>query len=1061
MLNRIIAWCLGHRLLVIVGALALGLWGAVSAQQLPIDVLPDLNRPTVSILSEAHGMVPEEIERQITLPLERALNGATGVTSVRSASSMGLSIVTAEFEWGTDPYRNRQIVQEKLQLAQRELPPHVDPEMAPMTSIMGQVQIVGLRARDGEVDPARLRTIAERDIRLRLLSLPGIATVVLTGGAPLEVQAILDADRLRAHEISVDAVVEGLAKANENASGGMLRHGPTAPMVTVTGRARSPGDLSDAVVGPGGARPVRMSDVGTIEMGPAAIRVGDAGVNAAAGVLLILTKQPGVDTLDLTARIDSELADIAITLPEDVELVPGLYRQADFINRAVHNVEEAVRDGAILVVIVLVIFLLNLRTTFITLTAIPLSLAITTIVFHLFGISINTMTLGGLAVAIGALVDDAIVDVENVFRRLRQNARREDPRSSLSIVFRASAEVRQPILIGTLVVIAVYIPLFAMSGMEGRLFAPIGLAYIISILASLAVALTLTPVLCSLLLPKAAARRSDREGAPVRALQWTAERGIRLSVRHPVAIATLTGALVVIGLGVLATRGTEFLPAFNEGSAQVNLVLPPDTSIEVSDAYGKRLEEVVAPIEGVSALARRTGRAEGDPHAMGVNITEMIVSFDPASRRSRDEIVGDIRERAGEALPGVPLSVEQPLAHLLSAMLSGVQAQVAIKIFGDDLATLRRLAEEVEHLVEDVDGVTDLMVESQVLIDQVRVDPNRERLARYGLRIGDVTRTIEHALEGAYVGRFLEGAMMYPIVVRLRQEDRRSLDDLRGLLLTTPQGDWVRLGDVADVRLEPTPNAVNREDVSRRIVVHHNVTGRSLGEVVADVEAALDPLRAELPSGYAIRLGGQFEAQESASRTVFLLSFVSLGIMFLVLAMHFRSVNLAVQVLLNIPAAFIGAVAFLLLTNQTLSIATLVGFVSLGGIASRNGILLIDHYLHLLKEESMPFGVEMLVRAGRERIVPVLMTALTSGIALIPLVIAPDEPGRELLYPVASVIVGGLISTTLLDVLLTPGVFQVFGRRAAEAHVARHETDDEQVDALAVRFEDRVPTVSS
>ena len=1053
MLNRIIAWCLGHRLLVVLGALAIGAWGAISAQRLPIDVLPDLNRPMVSILTEAHGMIPEEIERQITLPLERALNGATGVTRVRSSSSMGMSIVTAEFEWGTDPYRNRQIVQEKLQLARRQLPEHAVPEMAPMTSIMGQVQIVGLRGKGKEVDPARLRTIAERDIRLRLLSVPGIATVILTGGAPLEVQAVLDAGRLRAHQVDVGDVVKGLSEANENASGGLLRHGPNAPMVTVTGRARTPGDLADAVVKANGTRPVRVADVGEVTMGPAAIRVGDAGVNAAKGVLLIVTKQPGIDTLGLTARVDAELAAIAPTLPDDVELVPGLYRQADFINRAVHNVEEAVRDGALLVVIVLVIFLLNLRTTFITLTAIPLSLAITTIVFHVFGISINTMTLGGLAVAIGALVDDAIVDVENVFRRLRQNAKSEHPQSPLSIVFRASAEVRQPILIGTLVVITVYIPLFAMSGMEGRLFAPIGLAYIISIVASLVVAVTVTPVLCSLLLPTTAARRAGRDGAPVRGLQFLAEKGIRLSAKFPIAIATLTGALVVVGLAALATRGTEFLPPFNEGSAQINLVLPPDTSIDVSDDYGRRLEAVVAPIEGVAALARRTGRAEGDAHAMGVNITEMIVSFDEDSGRSRDEIVGQIREVAGEAFPGVPLSVEQPLAHLLSAMLSGVQAQVAIKIFGEDLPTLRRLANEVEHAIEGVDGVTDLMVESQVLVDQVRVDPDREQLARLGLTIGDVTRTIEQALEGSPVGRFLDGAMAYPIVVRLRQQDRESLDDLRNLLLATPHDTWVRLGDVADIRLEPTPNAVNREDVSRRIIVHHNVAGRSLGEVVADVQRALMPLRQQLPPGYAIRLGGQFEAQESAARTVFLLSFVSLGIMFLVLALHFRSVNLALQVLLNIPAAFIGAVAFLLWTDQTLSIATLVGFVSLGGIASRNGILLLDHYLHLMKEEGVPFGPEMLVQAGRERIVPVLMTALTSGIALIPLVISPDQPGRELLYPVASVIVGGLVSTTLLDVLLTPGVFQLFGRPAAEAYVQRKLPSDDQVDALAAPFE--------
>lgn len=1058
MLDRIIAFALEHRVAVALLALAVAALGGVTAAGLPIDVLPDLNRPTVTVLTEAHGLVPEDIERLVTRPIEQAVNGAPGIWRVRSSSGMGLSAVYAEFEWGTDLLRNRQVVQERLTSAAANLPPGVVPHMAPVSSLMGQIQLVGIRSRSGRTDPTAVRAWADQVLRLRLLSVPGVAQVITTGGAPRQIEATVDADRLAAAEVTLAEVAAALRAANEAGSGGVLPLGTRGPLVSVTGRATSDEALGRAVVRDDPRRPVLVADVATVRFAPAAVRTGSAGVDGREGVVAVVLKQPETDTIALTRRIQDELALLARTAPADLEVLPEIYRQADFIQRAVDNVSEAVRDGAILVLLVLFLFLLNARTTLITLTAIPLSVAVTALVFHLAGISINTMTLGGLAVAIGALVDDAIVDVENVFRRLRENRRMAVRRAPLAIVFLASSEVRKPILIGTVLVAAVYLPLFALGGMEGRLFTPIGITYIVSISASLLVALTVTPVLCAWLLPRAAARAAGRDPWAVRALQRGADALIRGSLRHPVAVAGGLGALCVIALGLLSLRGTEFLPPFNEGSAQVNLVLPPGTGLHTSEQFGRRLERVVLEVPGVAHAARRTGRAEGDEHTMDVNVTEMVVSFDPASRRPREAVLGDIRAALRREFPGVTTMTEQPLAHLLSHMLSGVYAQVAIKVEGEDLGVLRRLAREVGERVRGVPGVADLYVESQQLVPRVEVAPRRDVLAAYGVPVEALSRTLEWAMEGEEVTRAQVGAWAYPVVLRLAAKDRSSLDAVRALRVRAPSGEALALGDLADVRLGLTPNNVERENLTRRIVVQHNVQGRSLGEVVADVERALEPLRAKLPAGYVIRLGGQFEAQERAARVIVWLSFASLGLMFLVLWGHFGSVNLTLQVLLNIPAAFLGAAVLLLVTGQTLSIATLVGFVALGGVASRNGILLLDHYLHLMREEGAAFGPELIRRAGRERIVPVVMTALTSGIALVPLFLSPGEPGRELLYPVATVILGGLVSSTLLDVLLTPGVFHLFGRRSAER--ARDRRDPQALAAAqrALAFDDPPPT---
>jgi CzcA family heavy metal efflux pump len=1049
MLNRIIAFGLRNRLLAIVGSLCIAFAGTHVAVGTPIDVLPDLNKPTVTIMTEAHGMVPEDVERLITRPIEQLLNGATGVSRVRSSSGRELSVVYVEFAWGTEIFRNRQIVQEKLQLAQAMLPPGVQPQMAPIASIMGQVQFVGLRSTDGAMNATELRAIADVRVKPRLRAVPGVAQVVSIGGAPKELQITMNADRLRAFDVTIGEVAEAVRASNVNAAGGFLEVGWKAPQVSVTARLREGHEVADAVVKPDPVRPVRLKDVAAVDFGPSAVKTGEAGVDGAPGVILVIFKQPAVDTTELARLVETESADIAKALGPSVQITTDIFRQADFIERSITNVEEAVRDGAILCVVILFLFLLNFRTTFITLTAIPMSVAITALIFQALGLTINTMTLGGLAVAIGALVDDAIVDVENVFRRLRQNAAHASPEPTLWVVFRASSEVRNPILIGTLLVVVVYLPLFFLTGMEGRLFAPIGLAYIISTLASLVVSLTLTPVLCYYLLGGKFLSKHHADGWLVRQLKRAAGSVIRFSIRQPLPICAVFLALVAGGALLLATRGSEFLPAFNEGSAQVNMILPPEASLSVSDAYGARMEKLIREVAGVKHIGRRTGRAEGDEHAEGVNVTEAIVTFDPASPRSRDEIIEDIRGRLAKEFPGVATAVEQPLAHLLSHLLSGVNAQVAIKVFGPDLDELRKTAKEIEAAIKPIEGVCDLYVEAQVMVDQVEVLPDRERATRAGIAVEEIAETVELAMAGEEISRLVSGQTSYPIIIRLRPEDRGDLPSIRSLSFRAADGSSLRLGDIAEVRESVTPNNINRENASRRIVIQHNVGSRSLGEVVGDVNRALDPVRARLAgkAGYSIQVSGQFEAQEKASRLIGALSMVALAAMILILFLHFRSLNLTLQVIVSIPAAFVGAAISIVVTGQTMSIATLVGLISLGGIAARNSILLLDHYIHLMREENEPFSVEMIVRAGQERMVPVLMTALCSGIALVPLALSPDKPGRELLYPVATVIIGGLITGTLSEFLVRPGVFWLFGGRAAE-RLAAHGRASEDVEAF-------------
>ncbi|MBB01413.1 MAG: CusA/CzcA family heavy metal efflux RND transporter, partial [Planctomyces sp.] len=866
MLNRIIAAALRNRFIVLVLALVVGSYGLYEAARTPIDVLPDLNRPIVTVMTEAHGMVPEDVERLVTWPIEQVMNGATGVFRVRSSSGLGLSVVYVEFDWGTDIYRDRQIVTEKLQLAVPNLPPGIQPILAPISSIMGQIQMVGFQSTTGETDILKLRRIIDRDIRPRILSLSGIAQIITIGGQPSELQVVVDTDKLRTFDVTLQEVATATRDANINVAGGFLNIGAKGPLVAVSGLLENPEELTRAVVRPDPVRPIRIEDVAEVVFGPAAIPTGTAGIGGKPGVIMVVMKQPGIDTQDLTRRVNAELEQIQREIPSDVVIDDGVFQQAAFIQRAIDNVLEAVRDGAILVVIILFLFLLNFRTTFITLSAIPLSVAIASLVFAAFGLTINTMTLGGLAVAIGTLVDDAIVDVENVFRRLHDNSQKADKEPVIWVLFKASSEIRKPVMYGTLLVTIVYLPLFFLSGIEGRLFAPIGLAYIISVMASLLVALTVTPVLCYYLLGRRAESTTEAKygGWLVSRLRSVAATGVRMSTRHTERIVAICAVGFLVVGAFLLTTGSTFLPPFNEGTAQANLVLPPDSSLETSDRFGRRLEKVVMQVDGVRSVARRTGRAPGDEHAMPVSVSEAIVNLDPNSGRTRAEVTEDIRERLARDFPGVASGVEQPLAHLMSALLSGVKAQVAIKISGPDLDVLRETASEVETKVRSIDGVRDLYTEPQVLIDQVEVKPRRTELARFGIGLTTLAETVELAMGGQEVSRLQVGQIAYPIKVRLEEQDRNNLSKLAGLYLRRGDDSLARVDDVADVRVSKTPNNISRENVQRQIVVQHNVGGRSLGEVVADVELALEPIRESLAArpGYTIRISGQFEAQQ-------------------------------------------------------------------------------------------------------------------------------------------------------------------------------------------------------
>lgn len=1060
MLNKLILFSLRNRLFVVVTAILLLLYGAYTFTKLPVDVLPDLNRPMVTIFLEANGMAPEEIETQVVLPVEVALNGAPGVERVRSASSIGIGMVYVEFDWNTDVYRARQMVNEKLQTVQ--LPKGITAVMGPISSIMGQFMMVGLSS--DTTSSSDLRTLADFTIRRRLMSIKGISQVIPIGGDRKQYQVLISSVKLKQYNLSVDDIDNALQASNQNTGGGFFNRYGSEVLIRNIGRANNLEDLKNTVVANTDGLPVMLGDVAEVKFG-SAIKRGDAGINGKPAVILTIEKQPGASTIDLTNEVEKAIAELQTSLPKDIHLNSKIFQQKHFIDNSLTNVEHALRDGFLLVVIVLILFLANFRTTIITLTAIPLSLVITALIFSAFGISINTLTLGGLAIAIGELVDDAIVDVENVFRRLRENKLNGSPKTIKQVVFEASSEVRNSIVYATVIVVLVFLPLFYLQGIEGQIFAPLGVAYITSILASLLISLTLTPALCSYLLGSEKAnkpisfgkifkrltgRKSEvnieeahsTDETDTKFVQWLKQKDtglLKWSFNNTNSIIGTAILLIVISIGIIPFFGTEFLPPFNEGSFTVNLSTPAGTSIEESNKIGRMAERLIMRVPEVEYVSRRTGRAELDEHVEPVSNSEIEVELKQDKKRTRDEVLAEIRKEL-QVLQGVNVNIGQPISHRLDHLLSGVRAQVAIKIYGSDLSDLRSSAMQTKAILEKVPGVVDAQVERQVLVPQLQIRINREALKRYGLQAGKVAQDLEIFYNGKIEGQIVEDQKYFDIVLRTTEEGRSDIDNIRNTLIDAPNGNLIPLEQIADIENIPSQNSIYHENTQRRIVVSCNVQGRDLGSTVKDIQSNISK-NLKLPSGYYITYGGQFESQQSASKMILFLSFFSVVGIFIVLYSYFRSSIFVAQIMLNIPLALIGSVIAVMLTGGVFSIATLVGFITLTGIASRNGIMMVSHYIHLVEHEGEKFSKEMIIRGSLERLVPVMMTALVAALALVPLILDAQAPGKEILYPVATVILGGLISSTLLDIIVTPIVFYKFGEKALNKYLREKGTD--------------------
>jgi len=1029
MLNKLIKFSLENRLFVIAFAAMIIVYGVFTIVNLPVDVLPDLNRPRVTVFLEANGMAPEEIETQVVLPVETALNGAPGVETVRSSSTIGIGMVFVEFDWDTDVYRARQLVAEKLQTIQ--LPKGITPVMGPISSVMGQIMLVGISS--DSTSPSDLRTLADFTIRRRLMSIKGISQVISIGGDKLQYQVLISSAKLKQFNLRIDDVEKALELTNQNSSGGFINQYGSEVLIRNVGRANSLLDLQNTVVANQDGLPVLLSQVADVRFGAKQKR-GDAGINGKAAVILTVEKQPAYSTIELTDAVEKALAELQPSLPADVKLNPKIFQQKSFIVNSLNNVEEALRDGFILVIIILFLFLLNFRTTIITLTAIPLSLVITAIVFKIFGISINTLTLGGLAIAIGELVDDAIVDVENVFRRIKENRQLAQPKPILQVVYSASSEVRNSIVYATIIVVLVFIPLFYMQGIEGKIFIPLGIAYITSIIASLFVSLTVTPALCSYLLDNKKLGH-DEDSKLVKFLKRQDNRLLHWGLAKPKTILTAAVILIISSMSIVPFFGTEFLPPFNEGSFTINISAPAGTSLEESNKIGRMAEQLILKVPEVEFVSRRTGRAELDEHVEPVSNSEIDVELKKDNLRSRDEILVDIRKQL-DILKGVSVNVGQPISHRLDHLLSGVRAQVAVKVYGPDLTELRSSANQISKNIQSIPGVVDVQIERQVMVPQLLIKVNREALHRYGLQAGKVAQDLEIFYNGKVTGQIIDENKSFDILLRTTEEERGNIESIRNTLIDAPDGNLIPLQQIATIENTTSINTITHENTQRKITISCNVQGKDLGTTVEQIQKEI-AAKVKLPEGYYVQYGGQFESQKSASRLIFFLSIFSLAGIFIVLYSHFKSPQIVLQIMLNIPLALIGSVLAVLLTGGTFSVATLVGFITLTGIASRNGIMMISHYIHLIEHEGEKFSKEMIIRGSLERLVPVLMTALVAALALIPLTLDPQASGKEILYPVATVILGGLISSTLLDMIVTPVVFYTFGEKAIKKYFAQ------------------------
>ncbi len=1027
MLNRIIRFSLQNRLLVLLASVLLLVGGMYTAYHTEVDVFPDLNAPTVVVMTEAGGMAAEEVEQLVTFPIETAVNGATGVRRVRSSSTTGFSVVWVEFDWGTDIYLARQIVSEKLAAVGESLPQGVDrPVLGPQSSILGEVLIVGLTADSTSM--LDLRTLADWTVRPRLLSTGGVAQVSVLGGDVKEYQILLHPGRMKHFGVTLGEVMAATRGMNQNTDGGVIYEYGNEYIVRGLISTTEAAQMARAVVKTVGGVPITLADVADVKIGAQQPKLGVASERGKPAVLLTVTKQPDTGTIDLTERLESVLADVQKDLPADVHVSTDTFRQSRFIESSIHNVQQSLYEGAVFVVLVLFLFLANFRTTVISLVTLPLSLLISILTLHYMGLTINTMSLGGLAIAIGSLVDDAIVDVENVWKHLREN--RMLPTGArlpvLQVVFNASREVRMPILNSTLIIIVSFLPLFFLSGMEGRMLVPLGVAFIVALFASTVVALTLTPVLCSYLL----GGRTKGNGLPKEAflavwLKKYYRRALVWALDHRRGVLGGTVALLAVAVGLFFTLGHSFLPAFNEGSLTINVSTLPGVSLEESDKIGHQAEQLLLSLPEIQTVARKTGRAELDEHALGVNVSEIEAPFE-LKDRTHAEFLDDVRHKLA-TLAGANIEIGQPISHRIDAMLSGTQASIAIKLFGDDLNKMYAIGNQIKESIQSVEGIADLNVEQQVERPELKIVPKREMLARYGITLPQFNEMLSVCMAGEAVSQVYEDGKAFNLVVRAGESHRSTMERLQDLMLDTPQGQAVPLADLADVVSATGPNTINRENVKRKIVISANTSGRDLRSVVNDIQDRI-AREIHLPEGYHIEYGGQFENEQSASRTLLLTSLISLVLIFLLLYMQFRHALESAVVLINLPLALIGGVFALWLTTGEVSIPAVIGFISLFGIATRNGILLINRYNQLREESGLTLR-ESVVRGSLDRLNPILMTALSSALALIPLALRGGEPGNEIQSPMAKVILGGLLTSTFLNAFIIPIVYERMHRK--------------------------------
>ena len=1030
MLNRIIKFSLNNRLAILIAAVVLMVIGLYTAKTAEVDVFPDLNAPTVVVMTEANGMAPEEVERIVTFPIETAVNGATNVRRVRSSSSTGFSIVQVEFDWGTDIYRARQIVTEKLSAISESLPKSVGkPTLGPQSSILGEMMIIGLTIDESNESLSMLdvREIADWTIRPRLLSISGVANVAVMGGDEKEYQVLLHPEKLRHHSVSVQEILDAVQEMNQNVSGGTLYEFGNEYLIRGVLSTRDVAELGQTVVKSVNGVPVLLNQLADVGVGAKTPKTGVASNNAKTAVLLTVTKQPNVSTERLTANLDAALDDIQKTIPQGIAIDREIFRQQRFIDASISNIQEALIEGAIFVVIVLFIFLMNWRTTVISLVTIPLALLVTIIVLHLMGMTLNTMSIGGMAIAIGSLVDDAIVDVENVYKRIRQAAAKARDEGKLTtkqlldIVFHASREVRMPILNSTLIIVVSFLPLFFLSGMEGRMLVPLGIAFILSLFASTVVALTLTPVLCSFLLRNVGYNTAtDQPKSDPKLVTWLKARYETALVwtlghRRPVLASAIV--LFVVAIAFFFTFGRTFLPPFNEGSLTISISTLPGIALDESDKIGRQAEELLMQVPEIKTVARKTGRAELDEHAFGVNTSEIEAPFE-LGKRKRDEFMDEVRDKL-KVLPGVSIEIGQPISHRIDAMLSGTQANIAIKIFGNDLNKLYALGNQIKSAISDIRGVADLNVEQQVERPQLRISPRRSMMAKYGVTPSQFADYVHVLLEGEAVSTVYEGNNAFDLTVKVASHDRDAIQSIRSLMVDA-NGQKIPFEYIANIESTVGPNTISRENVQRKIVVSCNVSGRDLSSTVSDIRNRISA-EVSLPEGYHVEYGGQFESEESASRILMLITCISIVLIYLLLYAQFKNIYQAAVVLLNLPLALIGGVFAIAMTGGVVSIPSIIGFISLFGIATRNGMLLIDKYNENWQSSS---DNRYLIDASLDRLTPIIMTALTSALALVPLAFGGDLPGNEIQSPMAKVLLGGLISSTLLNMFITPLVYK-------------------------------------